>query len=54
MVIVNYRYKEKYTKYISLYIKIKIIEILKYDLSCTGYCIVIAIYRFILTFWTIK
>jgi hypothetical protein len=54
IVIVNYRYKEKYAKYISVYINIKIVEILKYDLGCMRYYIVIAICRFIIIFWTIK
>jgi hypothetical protein len=40
MVIVNYRLK-KYAKYISVYIKIKIVKISKYDLSCMRYYIVI-------------
>jgi hypothetical protein len=35
-------------------LKIKIVEISKYDLSCTRYCIVIAIRKFIIIFWTIK
>jgi hypothetical protein len=54
MVIVNYRYKEKYDKYVLIYIKVNIIETLKYDLSCIRYYIVIVICRFIIIFWTIK
>ena len=53
MVIVNYRNK-KYTKYISVYIKVKIVEISKYDLSYMRYYIVIAIRELILIFWTIR
>jgi hypothetical protein len=46
MVIVNYN--KKYTKYILVYIKVKIVKTLKYDLSCMRYYIVIAICRFIM------
>ena len=42
MVIVNYRNIKKYAKYISVYIKVKIVETSKNDLSYTRYCIVIA------------
>jgi hypothetical protein len=42
MIIVNYKIK-KYTKYISLYIKIKIMQTSKYDSSCMRYYIVIDI-----------
>jgi hypothetical protein len=42
MVIVNYRYRKQYAQYILVYIKVKIIEILKYDLSYMRYYIVIA------------
>jgi hypothetical protein len=49
MVIAKCRY-EKYAKYISVYIKIKIIEISKYDLICMRYYLVIAIYSFIIIF----
>ena len=42
MVIVNYRNK-KYAKYISVYIKVKIMKTSKYDLSYMRYYIVIAI-----------
>ena len=52
MIIVNYRNK-KYAKYISVYIKIKIVEASKYDLSYMRYYIVIAIREFIMIFWTI-
>jgi hypothetical protein len=38
----------KYTMYISVYTKIKTIEILKYDLSCMRYYIVI--YELIIIF----
>jgi len=33
MVIVNYRNKKKYVKYILVYIMVKIVETSKYDLS---------------------
>jgi hypothetical protein len=36
MVIMNYRYR-KNVKYISVYIKVKIVETSKYDLSCMRY-----------------
>ena len=51
MVIVNYRNK-KYDNYISVYIKIKIVKITKYDLSYMTYYIVIAIRKIIIVFWT--
>jgi hypothetical protein len=35
MTIVNYRYRKKYAKHILVYINVKIVEISKYDLSCT-------------------
>ena len=55
MVIMNYRNK-KYAKYISVYIKDKIVEISKYYLSYMRYyiVIVIAIRETIIIFWTIK
>ena len=43
MIIVNYRSEKKYAKYILVYIKIKIVETLKCDLSYMRYYIVIAI-----------
>ena len=49
MIIVNYRNK-KYNKYISVYIKVKIVETLKYDLSYMRYYIVIAIREIIIFF----
>ena len=52
MVIVNYR--KKYAKYISVYIKIKMVETSKYDLSGMKYYVVIAIRELIITFTTIK
>jgi len=33
MIIVNYRNEQKYTKYILVYINVKIVETSKYDLS---------------------
>jgi hypothetical protein len=53
MVIVNYRNK-KYVKYISVYIKVKIVETSKYDLSYMRYYIVIAIKELIISSWTTK
>ena len=47
MIIVNYRNK-KYAKYISVYIKIKIVEASKYDLSYMTYYMVIAIRELII------
>ena len=41
-------------KYISVYIKIKIVKNSKYDLSYMRYYIVIAIREIIITFWTIE
>jgi hypothetical protein len=34
MVVVNYKYRKIYAKYILVYIKIKIVKTLKYELSC--------------------
>jgi hypothetical protein len=48
MIIMNY-YK-KYTKYILMYIKIKIVKIWKYDLNCMRYYVVIAIWELIIIF----
>ena len=48
----NYKNK-KYTKYILVYIKVKIVETSKYDLSYMRYYIVIAIRELIRMFWTI-
>ena len=53
MVIVNYRNK-KYSKYISIYIKVKIVKTSKYDLSYMRYYIVIAIRELIILFWIIR
>jgi hypothetical protein len=53
MVTVDCRIKE-YAKYILVYIKVKIVEISKYDLSCTRHGIIIAIRQVIIIFWTIK
>ena len=50
MVIVKYRNIKKYAKYISVYIKIKIVETSKYDLSYMRYHIVIAIRELIIFF----
>ena len=50
MIIVNYRNIKKYAKYISVYIKIKIVETSKYDLSYMRYHIVIAIRELIIFF----
>ena len=49
MVIVNYRNK-KYAKYILVYIKVKIVKTLEYDLSYMRYYIVIAIREFLIIF----
>ena len=49
MFIVNYRNK-KYVKYILVYIKVKIVEASKYDLSYMRYYIVIAIRELIIFF----
>ena len=54
MVIVNYINIKKYAKYISVYIKVKIVETSKYDLSYIRYYIVIAIREIIIIFWTIR
>ena len=48
-----YKYK-KYANYISIYIKVKIQETSKYDLSYMRYYIVIVIRELIIIFWTIK
>jgi len=48
IVIVHYKNKKKYAKYISMYIKIKIVEILKYDLSYVKYYMVIDIRELII------
>ena len=53
MVIVNYK-NTKNAKYISVYIKVKIVKISKYDLSYMRYYKVIAIRDLILIFWTIR
>ena len=53
MVTVNYRNK-KNTKYISVYIKVKIVKTSKSDMSYIRYYIVIAIRELIIIFWTIK
>ena len=50
MVIGNYKNIKQYAKYISVYIKVKIVETSKYDLSYTRYYIVIAIRELILFF----
>jgi hypothetical protein len=52
MVTVNY--KENNAKYFSVYIKVKIMETSKYNLSYMRYYIVIAIRELIIIFWTIK
>ena len=48
MVIINYR--KKYAKYILVCINVKILEILKYDLSYMRYFIVIAIRELVIIF----
>ena len=50
MVIVNYINIKKCAKYISVYIKVKIVETSKYDLSYMRYYIVIAIREHIVIF----
>ena len=50
MVTVNYRNIKKYVKYISVYIKVKIMKTSKYDLSYMRYYIVISIRELILIF----
>ena len=45
---------KKYDKYILVYIKVKIVETLKYDLIYMRYYIVIAIGEFIIIVWTIR
>ena len=54
MVIMNYRNKKKYVKYILVYINVKIVETSKYDLNYMRYYIVIAIRELILFFWTTR
>jgi len=54
MVIVNYRNIKKYTKYISVYINIKIMKTSKYDLSYMRYYIVIAIGEIIINFSIVR
>ena len=49
MLIVNYR-RKKYVQYILVYINIKIVETLRYDLSYMKYYIVIAIRELIIFF----
>ena len=51
MVIVNYSSK-KISKYIVLFMKVKIVETLKYDSSYMRYYIVIATRELIIIFWT--
>ena len=50
MVIVNYRNIKKYAKYISVYIKVMIVETSKYDSSYTRYYIVIAFRELVIIF----
>ena len=50
IVIVNYWNIKKYVKYILVYIKVKIVETSKYDLSYIRYYIVIAIRELIIFF----
>ena len=45
---------KKYVKYILVYIKIRIVETWKYDLSYIRYYIVIAIRELVIIFWTIR
>ena len=52
MVTVNY--KKNNAKYFSVYIKVKIMETSKYNLSYMRYYIVIAIRELIIIFWTIR
>ena len=54
MVIVNYRNIKKYAKYISVYIKVKIVETSKYNLSYMRYYIIIAIRELVVIFWIIR
>jgi hypothetical protein len=37
--------QKKYAEYILVYIKVKTVEISKYDMSCVRYCIIIAMCR---------
>ena len=53
MVIVNYINIKKYAKYISVYVKVKIVKTSKYDLSYMSYYIVIAIRELIIIFWSL-
>ena len=53
MIIVSYRNKKIYAKYISVYTKVMIVEISKYNLSYMRYYIVLPIREFIIFFWTI-
>ena len=46
--------QKKYDKYILVYINVKILETLKYDLSYTKYYRVIAIRELIIIFWTTR
>ena len=54
MVIVNYINIKKYAKYISVYVKVKIVKTSKYDLSYMSYYIVIAIRELIIIVWTVR
>jgi len=45
---------KNFAKYISVYINVMIVEILKYDMSYMRYYIVIAIREFIIIFWIVK
>ena len=54
IVIVNYKNIKKYAKYISVYINVKIMKTVKYDLSYMRYYIVIAIKELIIISCTIK
>ena len=45
---------KKYDMYISVCIKVKVVETSKYDLSYMRYYIVIAIGELIINFWTIR
>ena len=50
MIIVSYRNKKIYAKYISVYTKVKIVKTSEYDLSYMRYYIVIAIRELIIIF----
>ena len=54
MVIGNYKSIKQYTKYISVYIKVNIVESSKYDLSYMRYYIVIPMRELIIMFWTTR